>query len=62
MKTERKPKPCPFCGEKPALIMGNDKLTKIVCPPESSCADTGLFICFLTDDFDKAITAWNSRQ
>lgn len=62
-KEEFNPKlrPCPFCGKIPELITGVDNLTKILCPEDSTCIGSGLFICFRTEDTAPAVFAWSTR-
>lgn len=54
-------RPCPFCGDQPKLIVGSDRLTKIVCPSGSSCDGSKLLICYCSEDEKIALECWNKR-
>lgn len=54
-------KPCPFCGKTPVLS-GDKKIRWIVCPPDSTCAGSGMAMGIAADDVDRGIEAWNTRS
>lgn len=53
-------KPCPFCGEVPTIKNKSENLALFVCRGEV-CYGSGMWTCFLREDQDKAIAAWNAR-
>lgn len=53
--------PCPFCGKQPRLKPGKGDLISIICPEDSLCRGSKMFVGFLTDDIETAIKHWNYR-
>jgi hypothetical protein len=54
--------PCPFCGMAPEFKSSTDRnVIGVVCPEDSPCRGTALFVCFDSRKRDEAIEAWNRR-
>jgi len=54
--------PCPFCGHEVTINFSEKtRVANFACPPDSSCIGSGLLSCFLEENLDKAIEAWNKR-
>lgn len=49
--------PCPFCGARPEVYLGDDGDYVIACP---DCTDCGS-LCFSSYDHVRLIQAWNRR-
>jgi hypothetical protein len=54
--------PCPFCGMQPVFQDFEDgKTIGAVCPENSPCRGSFLFVCFDTGNKEAAMRAWNTR-